>query len=815
VAGKRGLFAAVALAILVAIGIYASRAPRRDAGGAAARERDAVTRSAERAGAEDRAPRAPAEAPGSPATPTADRDAAPGVPGLPAPTRFLGRVVAAAAAGDRPVADAIVRIVADGDEPILEAAPDAAGDFRIEIGGPLPDGIRVRVAARGFVPAERSGPFAAHEDNDLGRIELAPGRRIFGRVLDDAGRPLRATVTLSRDAGGERPFVTLVEFVDVILAHAPAIASAATDASGRFELDGLETGRYAIRAAAPGREDGIADDIEISPRAPAAERDLRLGPGASIDGRIVHADGAPAAGVRVIALLAGDGWPPPDRTFAATTDDDGRYEIRGAPPARMSVIVPREDGEIALSRQVLPPVRGLDFTLEPPVRVEGVVRDRATGEPIAGAQLFGITQDLSVAVARAGSDGRFRLALARGDGETTLVASAAGYADRNLAIGATSSPEPIDCTIELDRGAEVRGTVVRADDGSPVRGATVVASASGIGDGALARVLTDETGGFAVTAPPGKVRLFVDAPGGLAQDAARTPLEITLDPASPSEPVTIALVAAARLVVRVRTPAGEPAAGARVELLGARGPAGSPRIADGEGAVEIEALAAGSVVTAFAEARDGAIGFSEATTAETAASRDTIVVLSPAAHCRGRVVDAVTGAGLSGAVVMVEPRRIAGRPDLAGPVAGALLARRARRSVTDEGGRFDVTGLVPGVADVSATAADHSFVRRTDVAVGSDEREVEIALSPGTEIRGRVTEPGGSAIAGAWISIEAPGAPPFVLRSTEDGSFASESAPPPPFTLRVSALGHREHSRPISSEDQLSNDLAIELPAFR
>lgn len=781
----------------------------------------AATDAADDASARDESPRGilsprPSREPGPAAGESATAGTEPAAAIAPA-TRFRGRVLEHAdgrspGRAPKPVAGAMVRLVTADGVTLLETPPDSTGDFRLALADPPPVGFGVIVSAPGFEEFDRRGIYAIGGEHDLGTLYLSRCPVLRGRVVDHAGRPLRARVELRADPKRRRPFVTLIDIVSDLLADPPEIASADTGADGRFTLDAPGTGPFALRARAPGHEDGILEGLEPDLDGSEPEREIRLAPGSTIDGRVTRGDGSPLGGLRVLALLAGDGWPPPDRTYGARTGPDGRYAISGLPLARMSVIVPAPEGAIALSRQVFPPVSGLDIVLEPAAEIAGSVLDGATGLPIPGAQVFGLTQDLSAAIARTDSLGTFTLALARGDGDASIVASAAGYTDRSEALGRLSGPGPFECTILLDRGVELRGTVVRAEDGTPVPRARVLASAGGIGDGASSRAETDDEGGFAITVAPGRVRLLAEGTGDFVPDPLQRPLEIVVESERPPDPVILSLVPSRDVTVRVRTPDGSPAGGAIVIPIG-RAPelrARSVRT-DRFGIAALDGLAAGDTVTVMAEAADGSLGVSESTTLPPSLEEVVIDVrLAPAQRLEGRVFEAETGRRAANAVVMFEPRHVAGRPELSSE--RPFLASRTRRGLTDEDGSFELGGLLPGTGDLTVLAPGFPPVRRPSLAVGSD---VEVALVAGQVLRGRVSDATDAPLAGSWISIERPDAPPLVLRANEDGTFSTDRAPALPFLLRVSHPGYREQTRHVQSEEMLSEEIWMRLTRWR
>ncbi len=164
---------------------------------------------------------------------------------------LTGTVVSAA--DGQPVAGALVvrgRGLADFD-PLSESAhervlgyTDARGRFRVT--GLDPSGAEVSIYHESLAPATLSGRGAGEE----AVVRLAPGGRVIGTVLDEAGAP----------ASGVQ-----------VVAEGPLLKSAESDPEGRFLLEGLAPGRYRLvrtdRPPTPGTptvEIAAGETVEIS-----------------------------------------------------------------------------------------------------------------------------------------------------------------------------------------------------------------------------------------------------------------------------------------------------------------------------------------------------------------------------------------------------------------------------------------------------------------------------------------------------------------------------------------------------------------------
>jgi protocatechuate 3,4-dioxygenase beta subunit len=125
----------------------------------------------------------------------------------------------------------------------------------------------VTASARGFAPARRDVEVPSEEgaEHEV-ELRVREARLVSGRVLDEAGQPIRdATVRVTSGGDGDR--------------YVPA-ASATTDADGAFRVEGLPevpltlsvraTGRARARVAVDGRRDGI--EVRLAREDPDKER---------------------------------------------------------------------------------------------------------------------------------------------------------------------------------------------------------------------------------------------------------------------------------------------------------------------------------------------------------------------------------------------------------------------------------------------------------------------------------------------------------------------------------------------------------------
>lgn len=154
---------------------------------------------------------------------------------------------------------------------------DAGGPFEL-VAGNVQGWVIVSARAAGFEPVVvtvRCPP--GHDGEPIACPDIVfarPGRRISGQVVDDAGRPVRATVTVQRARGAPEP-----EQVE-------------TDADGRFAFDSRGPGEHVVFAE-PLDEDSdlVGEMVEVEPDANGVRVVLRA---ADADRDGPEPDAAPA-----------------------------------------------------------------------------------------------------------------------------------------------------------------------------------------------------------------------------------------------------------------------------------------------------------------------------------------------------------------------------------------------------------------------------------------------------------------------------------------------------------------------------------------
>ena len=174
---------------------------------------------------------------------------------------------------------------------------------------------RLSVRADEYQPtAVESLDLRTAEQREPLRVELRPGVVVTGRVLDEEGEPLTEARVERRDerdrTASFRPF---------------RMRGTATDAEGRYRLDGLPAGPVVLVAHAPERSSRVRE-LVLEPG--DNEVDFVLEPSPVLAGRVIDQQGQPVTGAQVSHRSGNSG-------NSDESDESGRFRI----PVELGAIV--------------------------------------------------------------------------------------------------------------------------------------------------------------------------------------------------------------------------------------------------------------------------------------------------------------------------------------------------------------------------------------------------------------------------------------------------------------------------------------------
>jgi protocatechuate 3,4-dioxygenase beta subunit len=405
------------------------------------------------------------------------------VPGEDAAVRVDGEgrsIVGRVNAGGAPVAGARVLLAPDGGGPLRESATRAGGGFAF--GGLGAGRYAVRAVRGDSASAPQRGVEASESPAAAAAVvlELAPGRAVTGRVIDDVGSALaEVPVRIETDTGapGEDPLPAMVR----------------SDRDGNF-ASLVFPGSYRLSASRPGYVLRRSPAVDTRGAGEPVKTVLELVRGARVFGKVVDPRGGAAAGARVRCLasaiedltvqtgplpLAAEAAAMPSgagralgTTRATVADREGRFTVDDLIPGRYRVEVAHGGAE---------PLRSDEFVLAPGERrdvgklamrqgfpVTGRVVDESGG-PIDGARVVVAAGGASASAGLGtvtDTGGHFSLALPAGSYRLSANASGRGTAQVSVEVAAGSSPAALE--IKLVRAEARLEGLVRDDGGRPL-----------------------------------------------------------------------------------------------------------------------------------------------------------------------------------------------------------------------------------------------------------------------------------------------------------------------------------------------------------
>lgn len=300
-----------------------------------------------------------------------------------------------------------------------------------------------------------------------------------------------------------------------------------TDRDGRFRITKLNKGdKVEIRF----RKEGYETQYHLDKATGQPDWVVVLGNTTFFEGRVLAPDGSPASDV----IIQADSGPKRASGFMLSecytetkSGKDGRYRLYVEPGQYDIKVRSPGVGVAGLSKEVIAAnqIRQQDIRLEPGINVVARTVDHETGKPVAGVSLShwqkpGIegTSDadgrIEIRDVPPGTYPRFQV---EAKGYTRWWSNAClsewsrfqkdagrGFQRNFDGLDFLIEPGMKDITIELERGATVRGRVLDPD-GKPVAGATVAPALTGTGNSLTGdtrfSVPTDDEGRFTMLLP--------------------------------------------------------------------------------------------------------------------------------------------------------------------------------------------------------------------------------------------------------------------------------------------------------------------------
>ena len=235
----------------------------------------------------------------------------------------------------KPLVDAMVDVMAmPSDDLPISGRTGLDGRFKL---GPIASG-RHQVLARldDYILLNAPEPQLGSRSRETFELRLARAARVFGRVLDEAGKPIVGVLVNSICLIGGRDDLVVIPGALPSAAEAAelpvgrllrpgGVRSSPTDQEGRFSLTGLSPGRTRVEILHPDKLPFRREPLLLAPGDERDLGDLTMLTGATIAGKVLDDEGRAAEGAVVEARLAGRTTHP---TLRATTDGAGAFFLR-------------------------------------------------------------------------------------------------------------------------------------------------------------------------------------------------------------------------------------------------------------------------------------------------------------------------------------------------------------------------------------------------------------------------------------------------------------------------------------------------------
>lgn len=658
---------------------------------------------------------------------------------------------------------------------LLVEAPD--GRFRLD---PVKGGAKVSfsVRARGFVERTIEGLNVAEGETLRGVIvELSPGGRIRGAVVDREGEPIAGAQVFALPAEradnferrDRRQFRGPPELEQIppgfrdFAAQLGLLGDRAvlSGADGSFELTGLEPGATVVLASHRDYVIGRSDTVIGASGGEPSEVEVELSTGGGVFGRALDRFGRPVAGAIVIAAspanLSGEGRANGGALYQGRTDGEGRYSIERMAPGGYFLVLTRGDealnpisflGTLNFDLVTVPPDERVEYDIfdssSGATRVFGRVLDGAA--PVKRGAITALSFEsegllgLDLKIAPIGENGEFEF-LGLAPGEYQFNIDAQGRRGVRVSAAIPDAPEH-RLDLKLPEGG-IEGRVVDAADGAPIAGARITARRVQTQDsgGWLGRLVAQESGqsretsredgSFSFTRlDAGSFQLSVTPPRGEPVEGARrygpsAPLVVEVRADEVERGLELKLPAALALFGRVLDEGGAPVSGAQLIATRAQsqGVAGERASSNRDGEYRFEALSEGEY-----ELSASADGFADALASKVVVSSVQSAPFDLTLVKGVEVVVRVTRAGrpVAGATGRLAPLEREGA--LAGADVGRAISNLfAGKGVSDSAGMLELGMLAPGEY-------------RLEVQRGLERYEERVTLAPAerVELRARL-----------------------------------------------------------------------------
>ncbi|WP_224243518.1 carboxypeptidase-like regulatory domain-containing protein [Hyalangium gracile] len=354
------------------------------------------------------------------------------------------------------------------------AVTDDTGHFAVE--HLAPGSYDVVVTAPGFAPLSRRALTVASGEHFSIELHLTGTGAVEGQVRDGAGQPIAGAQVLRTDLWGgsaeESP------------------GEARTDAEGRYRLEGMPVGSSNLTARREGASLGVSQLVDVT-EGQTTRADFTLEEMGTVEGRVRAVSGSlPDEPLVVVALVRSKSFRPADLR-PIEVDESGSFRMT-LPPGRYELRARHAE----LRGNGISEPEPVDVTARETARVEllwfGEAREKdrlrgvvlePDGTPSPGAYVMVFPEGEPHATRQgtvADEQGHFSLSppvqAAERDMRLRLLARSGGRMGELQGVKAGEQT----LVVKLRPGASLRGRVVRAGGGEPVKGFTMTLQAQDV-----------------------------------------------------------------------------------------------------------------------------------------------------------------------------------------------------------------------------------------------------------------------------------------------------------------------------------------------
>ncbi len=632
-----------------------------------------------------------------------------------------------------------------------------ADDGTYTVGGLRSGERKVRVETKLYLHAEATAvvPDEASVAQDF---TLRPGYTVLGRVLSPTGDPVggaRVGVKWATAKSTGNPMAAMMGGMSGPDARVTA------DDEGRFEFTGLQDGPYDLTASSDAHLDGTLDEVVAG----ATEITVQLRAAASIAGRVVDVDGNPVPG----AWVHRKGGPKKKgaNPFMAMlsqgpkvlTDADGNFVLPKLEPGRYQLFSRRESYAESETQKIElaegEKVKDVELMLRVGETISGTVVTRGDGGAVEGALVYvtpGAALNFNPMDAvdmdpRAPANSISTKTDAQGGftlkgltpGNVTIEVRHSDFAPASLARIAVPGT---DVVIEIGTGGVVEG-VVTDKSGNAQSGTSIILSGGAMGFGRTKTASTDANGFYRMErVVPGSYNIM--KMGGDAMFGMDGMAPIVVREGETTVKDFRAKAGGGSGVRGGVMRDGKPLEGAMVVLSG--GSVGMKMASSAaDGSFTFEDVPAGTyTVSVQADLMGGGTSTQEIVIDEDGNSSDVQLELT-SLSLEGRVIDGETGDGVGFAQVV-----------LFDPAGGAMtsieeIMRNQRgQAMTDEKGRFTITGVAKGTFSMRVSADGYAEATQDGVSAGA--AGIVVRLTRGVEFEVTVLGPDNEPVTGATVT---------------------------------------------------------------